>query len=72
MERLDGNLSLVRKINTNSITKIITTYCNENELPRDVTKNLPTDYQFNTKHWQISINILRVLYLNNKKQEFII
>ena len=50
MERLDGNLSLVRKINTNSITKIITTYCNENELPRDVTKNLPTDYQFNTKH----------------------
>ena len=27
VESLDGNLSLVRKINTNYVTKIITTYC---------------------------------------------
>ena len=31
MESLDGNLSLVRKINTNDITKIITTYCVQND-----------------------------------------
>ena len=32
IENLDGNLSLVRKINTNPITKILTTYCVENDL----------------------------------------
>ena len=37
MEGLDGNLSLVREINTNDITKIITTYCVKNNLPRKVT-----------------------------------
>ena len=34
MESLDGNLRLLRKINIKDITKIITTYCVENDLQR--------------------------------------